>query len=58
MAMPYPSKILPIFYGAKGIVIYLNRDIASALNNSRHKQYPSNNLDQSNSIHGVYRIPS
>ncbi len=37
---------------------YLNKGIACALSNSKHKQYPSNSLDQINSIHGVYRIPS
>jgi hypothetical protein len=41
----------------KGILIYLNRGIAFALNNFGHKQYPSNSLDQNNSIHGVYKIP-
>jgi hypothetical protein len=42
----------------KGFLIYLNGGIAFALNNYGHKQYPSNNLDQNNSIHGVYIIPS
>lgn len=42
----------------KGFLIYPNRGIACALSNYRHKQYPSSNLDQNNSIHGVYRIPS
>jgi hypothetical protein len=41
----------------KGFIIYLNRGSACALSNFWHKQYPSNNLDQKNSIHGVYRIP-
>jgi hypothetical protein len=27
------------------------------LSNYRHKQYPSNNLDQNNSIHGVIKYP-
>jgi hypothetical protein len=56
MAMQYPSKILYICYGSKGILIYLYRGIACALNSSGHKQYPSNNLDQNNSIYGVYII--
>jgi hypothetical protein len=43
---------------SKGFLIYLNRGIACALSNYRHKQYPSNNLDQNNSIHGVSIIPS
>jgi hypothetical protein len=42
----------------KGFLIYLNKVIAFALNNFGHKQYPSNSLDQNNSIHGVYKIPS
>jgi hypothetical protein len=42
----------------KGFLIYPNKGIACALNNFGHKQYPSNSLDQNNSIHGVYRIPS
>ncbi len=42
----------------KGFVIYPNNGIACALSNYEHKQYPSNSLDQNNSIHGVYRIPS
>jgi TPP-dependent trihydroxycyclohexane-1,2-dione (THcHDO) dehydratase len=37
-------------------MIYLKRGIAHALNNFKHKQYTSNNLDQNNSIHGVYII--
>jgi len=40
----------------KGILIYLNRGITFALSNFGHKQYPSNSLDQNNSIHGVYKI--
>jgi len=42
----------------KGFPIYFKRGIAHALNNYGHKQYPSNGLDQNNSVHGVYRIPS
>ncbi len=42
----------------KGFLIYSNRGIAFALNNSRHKQYPSNSLGQNNSINGVYILPS
>jgi hypothetical protein len=42
----------------KGFLIYPNRGIACALSNFGHKQYPSNTLDQNNSIHDVYRIPS
>ncbi len=42
----------------KGFLIYPNSDIACALSNYGHKQYPFNNLDQNNSIHGVYIIPS
>jgi hypothetical protein len=40
----------------KGILIYLNKGITFALSNFGHKQYPSNSLDQNNSIHGVYKI--
>jgi hypothetical protein len=58
MAMQYPSMILKICYVAKEIIIYPNRGITCALNNYRPKQYASNNLDQNNSIHGVYKIPS
>jgi hypothetical protein len=42
----------------KGFLIYLNRGIACALNNYKHKQYLFNNLNKNNSIHGVYKIPS
>jgi hypothetical protein len=38
----------------KGFIIYPDRDIACALNSFEHKQYPSNSLDQNNSINGVY----
>jgi hypothetical protein len=55
MVMQYPSKI---YYGAKGILIYPNRGIACAFNNFGHKEYPSNSLDQNNSINGVHRILS
>jgi hypothetical protein len=58
MNMQYPSMIFWLRYGAKGYIIYPNRGISCALNNYGHKQYPSNNLDQNNSIHGVYKIPS
>ncbi len=34
----------------KGFIIYPNRGIACALRNYGHKQYPSNSLDQNNSI--------
>jgi hypothetical protein len=34
------------------------RGIACPLSNFNHKQYPSNSLNQNNSIHGVYKIPS
>jgi hypothetical protein len=40
----------------KGFLIYLERGITCALGNFGHKQYPSNSVDQNNSIHGVYRI--
>jgi len=42
----------------KGFIIYPNRGIACALNNFRPKKYPSKSLDQNNSNHGVYKIPS
>jgi hypothetical protein len=42
----------------RGFIIYPNRVIACALNNYGNKQYLSNNLDQNNSNHGVYKIPS
>jgi hypothetical protein len=38
----------------RGFIIYPDRGIACALNNFGHKQYPSNSLDQNNSINGVY----
>jgi hypothetical protein len=38
----------------KGFIIYPNRGIAGALNNFGRKQYPSNRLEQNNSIIGVY----
>jgi len=38
----------------KGFIIYINKGIACALNNFGHKQYPSNSLDQNNSITSVY----
>jgi hypothetical protein len=43
---------------AKGFIIYLKRGIACASSNYKHKQYPFNNLNKNNSIHGVYTIPS
>jgi hypothetical protein len=59
-AMQYLSNniYIHIYNGIKGFLIYFKRCIACALNNSRHKRYPSNSLDQNNSIHGVYRVPS
>jgi hypothetical protein len=42
----------------KGFLIYLERGIAHALNNSRHKQYHSDSMDQNNSVYDVYKIPS
>jgi hypothetical protein len=42
----------------KGFLIYPKRGIAHALSKYGHKKYPSNNLDQNNSIHDVYIIPS
>jgi hypothetical protein len=38
------------------IYIYLGRGIARPLNNSKHKQYPFNNMDKKNLIHIVYKI--
>ncbi len=32
---------------------YLKRGIACSMRPSRHEHYPSNNLDQNNSAHGV-----
>jgi hypothetical protein len=42
----------------KGVLICPYRGIAFALSNFGHKHYPFNNLDQNNSIHGVYIIPT
>jgi hypothetical protein len=42
----------------KGFPIYLRKGIAHAFSNFGHEQYPSNNLDKNNSVHGVYKIPS
>ncbi len=52
-----PPRFFRYVMEPKGFLIYLNRGIACALKKFKHKQYPSNILDQSNSIHGVYRIP-
>jgi hypothetical protein len=52
-AMQYPYKTFEICYGAQRIIIYYRKGIACALNNSGHKQYPSNSLDQNNLINGV-----
>jgi hypothetical protein len=41
----------------KGFLIYSSRGIACALSNYGHKHYPSNNLDQNNSINGVSYYP-
>jgi hypothetical protein len=38
-------------------MMHPKRGIAHALNNYGNKEYPSNSLDQNNSIHGVYKIP-
>jgi hypothetical protein len=35
---------------------YLKKGNACSLNLFGHKQYPSNNLDQNNSAHGVYNV--
>jgi len=35
---------------------YLERGIACSLSLLGHEQYPSNNLDQNNSAHGVYSV--
>jgi len=42
----------------KGFPIYPKRGITHALSNYRKKQYPCNNLDQNDLVHGVYKIPS
>ncbi len=42
----------------KQFPVYPNKGISCALNNYGHKQYPFNSLDQYNSIHGVYIVPS
>ncbi len=53
MAMKYPFRVSidilwsPIFY------IYPSKGIAYVLSNYGHMQYPSNSLDQNNSIRGV-----
>jgi len=53
-----PPRFFRYVMEPKGFLMYPNRGIACALQKFRHKQYPSNILDQSNSIHGVYKIPS
>ncbi len=35
---------------------YLAMGIACSLSLFRHEQYPSNNLDQNNSVHGFYSV--
>ncbi len=35
---------------------YLEKGIACSLNIFGHEEYPSNNLDQNNSTHGVYSV--
>ncbi len=35
---------------------YLERHIACSLNSFGQEKYPSNNLDQNNSAHGVYNV--
>jgi hypothetical protein len=52
-AMQYPLRLFRYVIEHKGFLIYLNRGITFALNNFEHKQYPSNSLNQNNSIHGV-----
>jgi hypothetical protein len=42
----------------KQFLIFLKRGITHALCNFGHKQYPSHSLDQNNSIHSVYKLPS
>jgi len=42
----------------KQFLIYPEKGIARALCNYGHNQYPSNSLEQNNSIHNVYKIPS
>jgi hypothetical protein len=46
-----------IYYGTNVFLGYLERDITCSLSLSRHEQYPSNNVNQNNSAHGVYKIP-
>jgi hypothetical protein len=41
----------------RGFIIYPNKSIVCALSNYGHKQYPSNSLDQNNSVHCIYIIP-
>ncbi len=42
----------------KGFMGYLKRGSACELNNFGHEQFPFDNLNQNNLIHGVYKIPS
>jgi hypothetical protein len=53
-----PLRNLKYVMEPKGFRIYFNKGITCALNNYGHKHYPSNSLDQNNSINGVYKLPS
>ncbi len=41
----------------KGFMGYLKRGNACELSSFGHEQYPSDNLNQNNWAHGVYRLP-
>ncbi len=43
---------------SKRFLKYPRQGITQPLSNYGHKQYPFYSLDQNNSIHGVYKIPS
>jgi hypothetical protein len=57
-AMQYPFKFQIYVMEPKGFFEYLKRGIVNALSSYGHEQYPSDNLHQNNSTHGVYRIPN
>ncbi len=51
--MQYPSKFQNICYGAQCIFEIPYEGIVCILNNFGYEHYPSNNVDQNKSTHGV-----
>ncbi len=56
-AIPFQVSI-NMWWNPRDFWYTLWKVIAHALSNYGHMKYPYNNLDQNDSVHGVYKIPS